>query len=58
MQGCVPRGLPFDHDIQNDEEFAHGCRERHLLYFASHQEPLVERFDDRVTACRGERRHI
>jgi len=58
MQGCIPRGLRFDHGIQHDEEFAHGGRERHLLYFASHQEPLVERFDDRVTACRGERRHL
>src|SRR5712691_10481681 len=54
-QCCVPRCLRFDHRIQNDEEFAHRCRERHLLCFASRQEPLVERFDDGVTACGGVR---
>lgn len=33
----LPQRVSFDHRIQDDEELAHGCRERHFLCFPARQ---------------------
>ena len=48
----------FEHDVEYNQQFAHGRDQRHLFRLASCQQPLVEVPDSRVVAAGYQRSHV
>src|SRR3981189_1211585 len=53
---CVPAGIPFlaplDHDVENADQLAHACDQRHLLFFPLGNQAIVKGLQDWIVLCR------